>query len=136
MQRSKKLTVQRADVFLILFLLLSGIVLCCFCFSPAGSPGKYLEVRQNGALILTLPLEKNTSRTISPTPKEYNTITIENGKAVMSDASCKDKTCVHSGSISKTGESIVCLPHRIVLSISGEQSGGQENQTAPDAVTR
>ncbi|MFR4337598.1 MAG: NusG domain II-containing protein [Lachnospira pectinoschiza] len=37
----------------------------------------------------------------------------------MTDADCPDKLCVKTGMISKTGETIVCLPHRVVVEIIG-----------------
>ena len=37
----------------------------------------------------------------------------------MTDADCPDKLCVKTGRISKTGETIVCLPHRVVVEIIG-----------------
>ena len=48
-----------------------------------------------------------------------NIVTIENGGVTMTDADCPDKLCVKTGRISKTGETIVCLPHRVVVEIIG-----------------
>ena len=46
-------------------------------------------------------------------------LTIKSGKAYMSEAGCPDKVCVSQGEISRTGESIICLPNRIVVTIEG-----------------
>jgi hypothetical protein len=37
----------------------------------------------------------------------------------MTAADCPDKLCVKQRSIAKEGETIVCLPHRVVVKISG-----------------
>jgi hypothetical protein len=37
----------------------------------------------------------------------------------MKDADCPDKLCEKTGKISKNGETIVCLPHRVVVEIQG-----------------
>ncbi|MCH5251640.1 MAG: NusG domain II-containing protein [Lachnospiraceae bacterium] len=132
MQRQKMLNIQKADYILIFILLLSGVLLSYFCFTPPGGSGKNLEVRQNGSLILTLPLRENASRTISSSSGGSNTFKIEKGAVTITDATCNDKICLHSGSISKTGETVVCLPHRLVLSISGES----EEETVPDAIVK
>ena len=47
-----------------------------------------------------------------------NTLVIEDGKAHISDADCGDHTCIHTGRISREGEQIVCLPHKLVIEIA------------------
>ena len=49
----------------------------------------------------------------------HNTLVIKNKTADMIDADCPDKLCVKQKSISKTGETIICLPNRVVVSIQG-----------------
>lgn len=51
---------------------------------------------------------------------EHLTVHIKSGKVWVTDADCGDKTCVHTGAISRSGQSIVCLPNGIVISVSGE----------------
>ncbi|MBQ9632865.1 MAG: NusG domain II-containing protein [Lachnospiraceae bacterium] len=53
---------------------------------------------------------------------EENTLVIEQGAAFMSQASCPDQICVHQGRIFQEGQSIVCLPHRVVVTITGGES--------------
>ena len=38
---------------------------------------------------------------------------------MMKDADCPDRLCVKQGSISKNGESIVCLPHKVIVTVTG-----------------
>ena len=42
-----------------------------------------------------------------------NILVIENGEAYLSYANCPDHTCVRTGKIKYTGQSIVCLPNRL-----------------------
>ncbi|OYP37556.1 hypothetical protein CG709_05765 [Lachnotalea glycerini] len=42
---------------------------------------------------------------------------IKDQKAKMEEANCPDKLCVHQKSIDKTGETIVCLPHKVVITV-------------------
>ena len=52
-----------------------------------------------------------------------NTLTIAERKADMTDADCPDLLCVHQKAISKDGETIVCLPNKVVVTvISSEKS--------------
>lgn len=59
-----------------------------------------------------------------------NLLVIWGGKADVTEADCPDGLCVKQHSIDKTGETIVCLPHRVVVEIEG----GQESNL--DAVTQ
>ncbi len=47
---------------------------------------------------------------------EVNRLVIEKGKAYISYASCPDGICAEHRPISRTGESIICLPHKVVVS--------------------
>ena len=49
-----------------------------------------------------------------------NILCIEDGKAYMESADCPDKVCIHRGKISKAGETIICLPNRLTVTVSGE----------------
>ena len=49
-----------------------------------------------------------------------NTLLIENGKVDMIDANCPDKLCVHQKAISANGESIICLPNKVVVTIKSK----------------
>ena len=54
----------------------------------------------------------------------YNTVRIKGGKVSVTEASCKNQVCVKHAAISAAGESIVCLPNRLVVSIEGSGEGG------------
>lgn len=51
---------------------------------------------------------------------EHLTVHVENGKVWVTDSDCPDKICEHTGAIERAGESIVCLPNGIVISVNGE----------------
>jgi hypothetical protein len=53
---------------------------------------------------------------------EYNTIVIKDGLVTVEEASCRDQICVKTKSISKNGEIIVCLPHKLTVEIYAESS--------------
>ncbi len=46
-------------------------------------------------------------------------ITAENGKICFSESDCKDKICIKTGEISKSGEVSVCVPNKTVIEIRG-----------------
>ena len=71
-------------------------------------------------------LSKNTVYTIVTDPLAgetepgQNYLAIENGKVWISEANCPNQDCVQKGTISQSGEMLVCLPHRVTVSIVGE----------------
>ncbi len=68
--------------------------------------------------------ENRTVEIITGKNNEFsNTLVIENGKAFISQADCPDKICQEHRAISYSGETIVCLPHKIVIEITEKQSG-------------
>lgn len=50
-----------------------------------------------------------------------NRLRIQNGQAKMEWADCPDQLCVHQKAISRTGESIICLPNQVVVSVQGSK---------------
>lgn len=76
------------------------------------SIGSFVKITVDGQLYDVLPLSENTTIEL-----DSNTIVISDGKACMSEATCNDKLCKSHSPISKSGESIVCLPNRVVIEI-------------------
>ncbi len=54
-----------------------------------------------------------------------NRIVIKNGRVYVADANCPDKICAEHRAIENANESIICLPHKIVVEII---SNNGENQ--------
>lgn len=55
-----------------------------------------------------------------------NTLVISGGKAYISEADCPDGLCVSQGEISRTGQTVVCLPNRVMLRIVGAEDADVE----------
>lgn len=62
-------------------------------------------------------LELSEDATVS---LEHITVHVDGGRVWVTDADCPDKTCEHTGIITRAGQSIVCLPNGVVVSISGK----------------
>ena len=52
-----------------------------------------------------------------------NILVIQDGCAYLSYANCPDHTCVKTGKIRYVGESIICLPNRLSVTVRGEGDG-------------
>lgn len=49
--------------------------------------------------------------------EQINVLVIEDGRAYVEHASCPDGICAAHKPILRNGESIVCLPHRVVITV-------------------
>ena len=47
----------------------------------------------------------------------FNHLVIKDGEAVLTEADCPDRRCTRMGPISEPGEWMVCLPHRVTVTI-------------------
>ena len=82
--------------------------------------GSFAVVKIDGKETARYPLSVNTEVVIETGDNGKNTLVIEDNKAFMKDANCPDKICVNHRAISKTGETIVCLPNKLVVEIEDE----------------
>lgn len=97
-------------------LLLAGIL---YLFLRPGGDGAWAVVSANGQEIARYALNEDQTVTLGDT--DYNILQISGGAASIVEANCGDHTCVRTGPVRKSGETIVCLPHRLVVRIeSGE----------------
>ena len=53
---------------------------------------------------------------------DTNYLIIKDGKADMLEANCPDHICVDQKAISKTGETIVCLPNKVIVEVRSAES--------------
>ena len=112
----------RMDILFLAGLLILGLLLAGFVYLPHEENGSVVEVRVKGKVTATYPLSSNIEKTITTEDGDSNTFCIKDQKVTMTHASCPDQICVRTKGISKTGESIVCLPHQIVLAITSAQT--------------
>ena len=61
-----------------------------------------------------------------PEENGTNVMQIKDGKVTMKEADCKDQICADHKAIEKSGETIVCLPHKVVIEIRSEDGKEQE----------
>ena len=106
------------------WLLAAGVLVLAaalwFLLRPGGEGG-WVVVTVDGAEVGRYALAED--RTVAIGEADYNILEITGGRAAVTEANCGDHTCVHTGWISREGETIVCLPHRLVVRIEGASGG-------------
>lgn len=94
--------------------------------------GFYLFRGEGNTVIVTVdkkevgryPLSKDTIVEIrtGTEEEELNLLVIKDGKAYVETATCPDGICAGHKPISREGESIVCLPHKVVITIDSTEA--------------
>ena len=111
---------KKNDLFLIGGLLLISLVLgigLSLYKKNATEEAPAAVVTIDGIEYGTYPLDEDRVERIDIGDGEYNILEIKDGEAFMSEASCPDQICVLYSHIRYTGESIVCLPHKVLVEI-------------------
>lgn len=107
---------KRKDLVIILIVVLVAGIGILFLRLGA-KPGSQVRVSMNGAVIGVYSLSEETEIPIYCSENDYNILVLADGTACMRTANCPDKLCVKHRKIRHLGETIVCLPHRIVVEV-------------------
>lgn len=108
------------DLILVGAVLLVAVFVLAFLKLTA-KKGNLVEVKVDGKLVCELPLNEDTTYDIKTEGGHINRLVIKDEKAYVSFADCRDKICQNHSAISNVGESIICLPHKVTVTVT---SGG------------
>lgn len=108
----------RNDILLVVIVLVVALSVFAL-FKNTLKSGKTAVVKVNNEVVFSADLGEDCSQKIA-TENGYNIIEIKNGVVRVKEADCRDKICVNHRPIGKTGETVVCLPHKLVVEIEGE----------------
>lgn len=118
----------KSDIILISIVLLIGTFALVFQ-QLSMKTGRMVKVYLDGKEVKSFSLDEDTEYKIAAASGRegqsddadkfagYNILVIERGKAYISEADCHEQICVKHNAISKTGETIVCLPHSLVIEV-------------------
>ncbi len=108
------------DKFIILLFFL-GTLLSFNVKSYFGDSGTTAFVYKNGELVYTIDLNSYKEYTLE-VPDGAVKIAVIDGKLYMRESPCPLKICMMSSPIFRAGDSIICVPNRIVIKVKGEAS--------------
>ena len=114
------------DVIFISAILLLAVLgaLALFIFR---SEGDFVTVTVNGQLYGEYSLSENRRVEINQ-GESYNILVIEDGYASVETASCPDGICSSHRPVKHGGESIICLPNKVVIEVHSA------TDNAPDII--
>ncbi|GAX47605.1 NusG domain II-containing protein [Pseudolactococcus reticulitermitis] len=75
------------------------------------------QLRVNSQVVKNFDLTKNQTYTYQDADGEINKIEVRDGRIAIVYANCGDQVCVRKGFINQTGQTIVCLPHKLVIEV-------------------
>jgi len=126
MKRSPEVRPKPADALVALAVLLLAAALALSAWGGGRSGGLTAVISVNGQVTETV----NLSRLSGPEVRELNAngytlhVRLSPDGAEVIDSTCPNQVCVHTGHISRAGQSIVCLPARISVTLSGGAEDG------------
>jgi len=113
--------VTRADVVLIVTLLLvSGVTLGYL--TRFGFAGKHTVVEVDGHRVLELPLDRDVTTSVHG-PLGETVIAVEDGTVRIVSSPCPHGYCVRMGRLRFAGETAVCVPNHVIVTITGGSRG-------------
>ena len=109
------------------------VVLICLSFIPElifgvimgkNYNGTYAEITLDGKPYKKILLSEHIGEEQIDVKTEYgyNIIEIKDQSIAIIDADCRDKICIKSGFISKPGQLLVCLPHKLMIEIKSNDT--------------
>lgn len=88
-----------------------------------------VTVLHRGQVVESVSLNSLTQpRTVTVDGTYHLTIALDKTGVRVAESDCPGQDCVHTGTITRAGQSIVCLPEQVVVQLTGGGTGG------PDAV--
>ena len=102
------------EAVIIGFILLGSIAAAVILNLSGG--GSRTAVIHCGDVRQELALDRDGSFRFDGIDAEFE---VKNGKICLTNASCPDKLCEKTGYISSSGQSIICVPNKITVTVVG-----------------
>ena len=123
--------IKKMDIVIIAVLLIISFTphLIFFKTSQKGSKNNYAIIQVDGKIHKKIDLSnvKNNEEVNLNLPNGKNTLLIKNNSIQMDSANCNDALCVKQGNISKVGQTIICLPHKLIIEIKGDELDSKDD---------
>lgn len=117
-----RIELKKLDCLFIGLLVLVGVICLCMLFLWPKSAGEQLVITVDGEVYGTYRMQEEQEISVERDGHVVNVVVIADGRAHMKEADCPDHLCIRQGEISKRGETLICLPNKVVVEA---QSGGE-----------
>lgn len=112
----------RGMLKILMVILVASSIVWGIRFMTAAPDVMNVEIIQDGKLLQRVLFKKGDQAKdfIIEYKGGYNRLRTEDGRITVIEANCPDRDCVKRGWLKKPGDSAVCLPHRLVIRLTGE----------------
>lgn len=136
----RKSSMTKADICLVAVIVVTALFIALI-FRLNRTPGSYANVTCDGRVLIQIPLTQSEAKYYLLTESiielsedewkntqlpsvlsdDYNVIVCQDGKVRMAESSCPDQICVYHSAIYASGESIICLPHKVIVEVISDE---------------
>jgi hypothetical protein len=120
----------KGDIILILCIsIIAGLIFILNNFATAVNNNNLTaEIVRDGKLIKSIDLnEVQDPEYITFEEGIKQVVVVEKGRIRFLESDCRDKICVNSGWLTKTGDKAVCIPAKTTITIVGDQKQTDSN---------
>ena len=116
--------VKKADIILLIVLVVIGLASSVY-IAASKSGGDTVIIEQNGKMYGKYSLYQDAEVDVVSVDSIHSDVhvSIKDGHAKVTKSGCQNQVCVRHSAISSVGESIICLPNRVVVRIEGKGGG-------------
>lgn len=109
------------DALVVLAVLLLGVAAAWLAYGGKNSGALTATVKHRGQVVARVELSSLTEeKTVSIDGAYHLTVTLDRTGAAVTDSDCPGQDCLHTGRITRAGQSIVCLPEQVIVTLEGK----------------
>ena len=116
------------DALVVIIVVTFAVMTAAFVYGKNRSEPLTATVKHRGQVAAQVALSTLTEEKKITIDGQYHlTVTLTKDGVSVTESDCPGQDCVHTGRITRAGQSIVCLPEQVVVTLEGKTS-------APDVV--
>ena len=117
MEKQKSGKAKRDALLLSLISAAAAVLIIILISARSCSHAENVLIRVDGNVFWEGSVKKDDQIEVNGFDGGHNTVVIKDGEVCVTQADCPDKVCVKTGKVNAAGQTIVCLPHRVVVEI-------------------
>lgn len=117
----------RITVIIVVIVNIVALALHMIWVLSPSSEATTVVVSVGGAEVLRRPLYVNAEYEIPQEDGAVNVICVEDGAVYMKTANCRDGLCLRQGKVRWRAQTIVCLPHELVVKLEGDAGAPEDD---------
>ncbi len=109
------------DALVVLAVLLLAAAAAWLSYGGRSGDALTATVKHRSQVVAQVELSSLTEeKTVSIDGAYHLTVTLDRTGAAVTDSDCPGQDCLHTGRITRAGQSIVCLPEQVVVTLEGK----------------